>query len=106
MPAGPEWQRLTTTTAVTTRNRWEKISVWIQCAVGNEGIVTDTYSDNIADPNCTTGLLRVVRGGIFWSDAWRCCSAYRYERRPTPFLFGLFGGGPEQVIEGEMFELS
>ncbi|MBO7525141.1 MAG: SUMF1/EgtB/PvdO family nonheme iron enzyme [Verrucomicrobia bacterium] len=43
----------------------------------NRKIVADTYEDGIKDPLCTTGSLRIIRGGYWEHHANVCRSAVR-----------------------------
>jgi formylglycine-generating enzyme required for sulfatase activity len=55
-------------------------NVWEWCldfADWKDRVVTDTYVDGIADPLCTEGAGRVVRGGSYWYQARFCRSACR-----------------------------
>ncbi len=56
-------------------NIWE----WCldSCDWNDDKIVADTYEDGIKDPLCTTGSLRMLRGGCWGISANGCRSAYR-----------------------------
>jgi formylglycine-generating enzyme required for sulfatase activity len=57
-------------------NVWEWCEDW--CEYKESQIVTDTYQDGVVDPVCTTGSLRVIRGGSWAYGAGRCRTASRY----------------------------
>lgn len=49
----------------------------------------DSYPGTVTDPagptsaSATWGSVRIARGGCYWSDANRCCSASRYRYGPA-----------------------
>ena len=61
-------------------------NVWEWCLDSCEwlnGLVTDTYKDDVIDPKCRNGSGRVYRGGSWLNYAKDCRSAYRKGINPS-----------------------
>ena len=67
-------------------------NVWEWCldhCDWEDGVVTDTYKDDVQDPICTKGSFRVLRGGAWFHPAEFCRAAIRYGYDPGDRYQGI-----------------